>query len=192
MELVFPVRGHSFLPCDRLFGRIEKELKTVNTILLPSGFHTVFSNHCSAVFKFGIDWISHDWKKATSSIYKPLSGIQDAKRIILSKCRDTNGIAIKVRCENSYNCDVAVPTNLLKRGQQYKNIKLVALPTNRPIAAAKLKDIHNLLGVAFGPKWRKLDDTQLYQTLRCVDNVAGDDEPGNGCDCADEDISFRV
>ena len=55
VELLLPVRGHSFVPCDRLFGRIEKELKSNNTIIGPSGFHEIFKNHCFAVYEFGND-----------------------------------------------------------------------------------------------------------------------------------------
>jgi len=72
VKLLFPVPGYSFLSCERLFGRIEKELKTSDSILEPAGYHEAFSNHCSSVFKFGIDWKVNDWKAATSKLYKPL------------------------------------------------------------------------------------------------------------------------
>ena len=34
----FPVRGHSFLPADRVFGRIDQNLKSKNTILMPEEY----------------------------------------------------------------------------------------------------------------------------------------------------------
>src|SRR6218665_2450541 len=68
IELLFPVRGHSFLPCDRLFGRIEKELKTNNTILEPKGFHEIFSHHCDKVFHIGTDWFCDDWKTGQQQV----------------------------------------------------------------------------------------------------------------------------
>ena len=33
IELFFPVAGYSFMPPDRVFGRIEKELKTTDPII---------------------------------------------------------------------------------------------------------------------------------------------------------------
>lgn len=35
IEIVFPVTGHSFMPADRVFGVIEKELKKLEVILHP-------------------------------------------------------------------------------------------------------------------------------------------------------------
>jgi hypothetical protein len=35
IEHYFPIRGHSFLPADRVFGRIEKVLRKTEVILLP-------------------------------------------------------------------------------------------------------------------------------------------------------------
>ncbi|RUS87409.1 hypothetical protein EGW08_004863 [Elysia chlorotica] len=41
----FPVRGHSFLPADPVFGRIEKDLRKMDTILSPEDYHTVLQKH---------------------------------------------------------------------------------------------------------------------------------------------------
>ena len=38
MDYYFPVRGHSFLPADRVFGRIERDIKRQDTILLPADY----------------------------------------------------------------------------------------------------------------------------------------------------------
>jgi hypothetical protein len=97
------------------------------------------------------------------------------------------------RCEQSYRSDIAVPVSLLRKGQKHGNLAVTASPSNRPISAAKLKDIFNLLGVAYGPKWRKLNGTQIYQKLRSVDDISEDVEPSPDCDCADvDDISLRI
>ena len=40
---VFPVRGHSYLPADRVFGRVEKELKKHATIVLPDDYVKLYS-----------------------------------------------------------------------------------------------------------------------------------------------------
>jgi len=190
MELLFPVRGHSLLPCDRLFGRIKKELKTHDSILEPSGYHDVFSHHCSSVYKYGIDWKVGDWKAATSKLYKPLEKIQEAKHIVLVRSREPMGIT--VRCEANYRCDTAVPVNLLKRGQRHCNLKVFPISAEKEVSAAKLKDIHNLLRVAYGPKWNKLPGAKIYTELKCALQVPEDNIPHKDCDCADEEISFRV
>ena len=45
ISYTFPVRGHSFLPADRIFGRVEREIKTVDTISLPEEYHDILRKH---------------------------------------------------------------------------------------------------------------------------------------------------
>jgi len=193
IELLFPVRGHSFLPCDRLFGRIEKELKTNNTILEPKGFHEIFSHHCDKVFHIGTDWFCDDWKTATSAIYKPVKYIQEGKRIIATRTYSGNKVpVINVRCESSYKCDVDTPVNLLKKEKKHSNIVVNRLPSSRPINPKKLKDIHKLLHVAYGANWRDLPGVEVYLNLETTANAVDDPTPGKECECAVNDIAFRI
>lgn len=37
-ELVFPVTGHSFMSADRIFGNIEKDIRTREVITSPSEY----------------------------------------------------------------------------------------------------------------------------------------------------------
>ncbi|CAG4990204.1 unnamed protein product [Colias eurytheme] len=45
INLTFPVRGHSFLPADRVFGRLEKEIRKFPVITTPKEYHKIFENH---------------------------------------------------------------------------------------------------------------------------------------------------
>ena len=42
---IIPVRGHSYMPPDRVFGRIEKELNKKETIISPQEYYTVFEKY---------------------------------------------------------------------------------------------------------------------------------------------------
>ena len=42
---VFTVRGHSFLPADRMLGRVEQKLRKMDMVLLPSNYHEVLKDH---------------------------------------------------------------------------------------------------------------------------------------------------
>ncbi|ROJ94849.1 hypothetical protein DPX16_8053 [Anabarilius grahami] len=44
INYTFPVRGHSFLPPDRVFGRLEQEIKK-DAILLPSEYLEIMERH---------------------------------------------------------------------------------------------------------------------------------------------------
>ncbi|KAJ4441249.1 hypothetical protein ANN_11100 [Periplaneta americana] len=48
--MVFLFRGHSYLPADRVFGIIEKELRRHSEILTPEDYHNLYRN----VGKFSI------------------------------------------------------------------------------------------------------------------------------------------
>ena len=41
----FTVRSHSFLPADRVFGRIRQQLKKLDTVLMPEEYLAVLRNH---------------------------------------------------------------------------------------------------------------------------------------------------
>ncbi|CAG4975957.1 unnamed protein product [Colias eurytheme] len=66
VELVFPVPGHSFLPPDRVFGLIEKEIKNMEIILTPDQYIEVFEKAKLEDVKkllqkhFGDEWESRD------------------------------------------------------------------------------------------------------------------------------------
>lgn len=57
----FPVRGHSYLPADRAFGRVEKELRRQDTILMPKEYFEFF-RRVGDVVPFGM-WSLHNWKE---------------------------------------------------------------------------------------------------------------------------------
>lgn len=42
IEMVFPIVGHSFLPADRIFARIEKEMKKKMRLLVQMNIQTYF------------------------------------------------------------------------------------------------------------------------------------------------------
>lgn len=43
-EYVFPIRGYSFLPVDRVFERIEQQIRKHNTNLMPEEYD-ILRNH---------------------------------------------------------------------------------------------------------------------------------------------------
>ena len=68
---------------------------------------------------------------------------------------------------------------------------------DRPIPFTKLKDIHNLLNVAYGAGWKDLPGVEIYLQIYFVSLLgsptAKDDvQPMKDCDCAEEDIAFRI
>lgn len=64
----YPIHGHSYLPVNWLFGRIEHDLCKLETILLQD-YHAVMSKH-GTVRILGDDWNVLDYKSAVSTMVK--------------------------------------------------------------------------------------------------------------------------
>ncbi|XP_065642642.1 uncharacterized protein LOC136074265 [Hydra vulgaris] len=177
VELIFLVRGHSFLPCDRLFGRIEKDLKVNTEILEPSGFHDIFFKHCNTVNTVNREWFVKDWKKSCTSTYKTLNGFQELKRIILQKhFTSKRKVYVTIQSEMNYKSDLGKPIQLLKRGKSHTFNPLV-ISGMRPISAPKLKDIHYLLAVLYGPDWKNIPGTEVYSILTSTATIQDENAP---------------
>ena len=69
IEVVFPIRGHSYLPADRSFGHIEKQYRRHEVLKSPKDYQRILSNY-GQVKKYGLDWICNDFKKFSNDIFK--------------------------------------------------------------------------------------------------------------------------
>ena len=71
LELIFPIPGHSFIPPDRVFGLIEKEVWARNNIS-PEEYFEIYGNY-GKVIRLGMDIPIQDCKSATNEILKARS-----------------------------------------------------------------------------------------------------------------------
>lgn len=69
---IFPLRVHSYMPPDRVFGRIEKTLRKAECIVSPAEYHEIFKDH-GQMLRWGIEWKSHDFQTVQTRIYKATS-----------------------------------------------------------------------------------------------------------------------
>lgn len=87
VEITFPVTGHSFLPSDRVFGLIEKELKKIEQILEPQEYIDVFEKY-GTVIKLGTDCIVADWKKSKRRNFQTTSIVAFSNQILQKSFSD--------------------------------------------------------------------------------------------------------
>lgn len=205
VHVFFPVRGHSFLPADRLFGIVENKLKTHREIFLPDGFADVYSQY-GTVRKLNIDWNVRNYKILNESM-KPFTGIKDCKKVILKRKGEVGHWDTQVRksLQISYNvvdkskkyaavtkpkvkiCDLRIP-------------KILDAPI--PLDVIKQKDIESLLRIRLGNDWPNHEIYgQFYRSLllKCSEeeeeeeaaNSEEEDEPDSDieerCQCLVED-----
>ncbi|KAG5285826.1 hypothetical protein AALO_G00007910 [Alosa alosa] len=92
IEHTFPVRGHSYLPADRVFGRIEQKIRKMDTILLPQEYHAILQQFGN-VHVYGTDWDVFDYREASKDYVKAQRSfkISEARMLDLSTnkvCKD--------------------------------------------------------------------------------------------------------
>ncbi len=166
IEHTFPVRGHSFLPADRVFGRIEQKIRKIDTILLPQEYHDILQQF-GHVHVYGTDWEAFDYRSATKECVKAQKSfkISEARMLDLS----TNKVGLKT----AYNGEFCFHS-ALKRGKRWAHLKPELLPKWTSVKAAKKRDVLALLGaIGVSDEVRAFYDDALYQV---TDNAGHSDE----------------
>ena len=158
---MFPVRGHSFLPADHVFGRIEQKLRKMDTVLLPSDYHEVLSNH-GIVHVYGQDWQASDYRSATAQHTKG----QQSFRISDARVIEISGDAVCLK--DTYHGDT-VSHNVLKRGKNWGTFRPGPLADQSTVSLAKKTDVMKLLS-AMGAS----DAVTAFYENALADNVSND------------------
>nr|CAI5832363.1 unnamed protein product [Callosobruchus analis] len=82
-NLYCPIRGHSYLSADRVFGRVEKNLRDIEEVLNPVAYIKIYREFVN-VHVLGEDWFIKDFKDI-NIVLKKNDGISDMKRIFIQK-----------------------------------------------------------------------------------------------------------
>lgn len=86
MEVIFPIRGHSRLPPDKIFGRVEQDLRKTADINLPEDYNKIYSKD-GCVRKLNQNWPVRDFKQYAAYM-RDFPGIQHIKQVQLTRCKD--------------------------------------------------------------------------------------------------------
>lgn len=114
VELLFPMVGHSFLPPDRVFARIEKNIRKKEVIADPIDYVKVFAEHGTVISLKGL---VRDWKSIAEIILKKPGHwhfkFNPSKRFFIRKNQD--GIPI-IRGEVHYRSNFGKSQSVFKKG----------------------------------------------------------------------------
>lgn len=170
IEYFFPMVGHSFLPSDRVFGMIEREIKKCNTIISPDEYTDIFSRFGTVVPLAGNNF---GWKEAVSKVLRPPAQwhfkFNQTKRFYLK--RSQKGHDVKIKGEQHYRSDYGKYQRICKPGLKYKDMNVPnQIPPGVPINKLKLKDVTKLLAKHFGDDWRSLDLLSYYKDVEIKNN----------------------
>ncbi|KAB0790260.1 hypothetical protein PPYR_04796 [Photinus pyralis] len=160
IELIFPIVGHSFIPPDRVFGLIEKDIKKISVIVEVSGYDDLIRKH-STIRKIGIDWDLFDWRTQTKRAIKLPSSwhfeFNKAKRFIFYK-KEKN---VLIQGEPNYCTDVGKASSVCK-----KNFSLSSMAPKKLTLGKGLRGgIKALLTTFFPNTTEKIGEVFLNYTF---------------------------
>lgn len=207
INITYPVRGHSFLPADRVFGRVEKEIKTVPVITKKEEYVEIYKNH-GTVLILGQHWERLDIK-SLEKYYKKHEGLRDLKRINLKKYEVKQGRARTPKTvyqlktyKNFINEseEERKPFCILKRGKCHPST-IQTVTEKLQLSAKKKQDVRNLLLKQFGGDWETCTELLWYKKVLNDENIDEDEENDDHeihdcqdeqCDCLEFEISNIV
>lgn len=165
ITLIFPVRGHSFLPVDRIFGRVEKLLRKESCIKNKEQYHALYKQ-TGKVQELGVDWRLYNIK-GLEKLYRKLSGISAMKKIQLKLMSEKNNAVVKCRGLVNYKFESAADIfqNLGKRGCSPKCYKLEELPLVHQLPPQKVTNVESLLKAEYNDDWRSDPELAWYKSI---------------------------
>lgn len=163
IEIVFPVRGHSFIPPDRVFGQIERNCRKKEIILEPEEYLTIFSQY-GTVLKLGEDVQIRNWKDETSRFIKPPGqwhfAFSKMKRMILTKNKKGS---VVVRGESAYNSSTGMGKPITKRGKSILSMDPPLIDKGNTVNTKKKDDVNKLLIAHYGEEWKNNSHLKFYK-----------------------------
>nr|CAH7746213.1 unnamed protein product [Callosobruchus chinensis] len=190
--LHFPVRGHSFLPADRVFGRAEKVLKRHTVIVNPEEYNELYKK-IGEVKRLGKEWDLFDIK-GLSEIYNKVSGIKDFKRCFIKKSVYNNGTPFYRFADG-----VSSQVTLLKRGKRDNNFRVKKVPLGNDISEEKKENVKYLLDAQFNKDnvcWEREPQFEFYKKVFGLPSVEPEedeeDEDQEQCDCLEPERALHV
>ena len=176
IHVQYPIPGHSRMPCDRDFGRIEQKQQKRHNVCRPSEYVEMIKE-ANKIHPFEVVYVQHPVTDDMESDGTPIVNVNDYKRALDTMIKAPAGIAkyrglLFARGNNgksrtTMTGDCTENMKLLKRGvkkaqinQAIRHAKPAFVGFN-PIKMAKYNDVQKLL------EYTNIDDSvKFYQHLK--------------------------
>jgi hypothetical protein len=174
IEHHFPIRGHSFLPADRVFGRMEKVLRRLEVLLLPSDYHKIYQDF-GIVYVLGSDWELKDCKAQVKKLFKANLGFKISQVKVIRF--ESNKIGVK----SLYNGEFCYH-NIGKKGKKINAFNPEVISLKSCITQVKAADVMKLLTSAgvepsSTPELVRFYDCVAETAMQCTASGSGEPEP---------------
>lgn len=167
IKLFFPVAGHSYLPPDRVFGLIERDLKKIETIIQPKEYYNVFQKH-GTVLKIDTDFHVFDWKTPSQTVMKLPANwhfrFAPSKRFMITRGQ-TPTASVLVQGEAAYMFDTGTAKKVFKPTMDVNSAPVDKVIVGIPVNPAKKKDVRHLLQLHFGDRWEEKPELGFYKRI---------------------------
>lgn len=148
----FPVRGHSFLPCDRNFATVKRAIRKFDRVYTPAQYNEIIENAKTKNPKFEVESLDHtdfiDFKTWWPPLFKKTTkSIGSREDFSISKCKQFTYSNTKPGYVDAY----PYIDSLLSQSFKLSKVREVRLPTTPaydqvvPIKAKKVLDIRKIV-----------------------------------------------
>lgn len=167
IEYIFPMVGHSFLPPDRVFARIEKDIRKKDVIVDPDEYKNIFSQFGTVIPLAGNNF---NWKESIGKVVRPPGQwhmhFNPCKRFTFKVNKTKDDVLVKGDVNYRSNIQCSKFKSICKRSKKIKDIVPPALiPVGVQIAALKINDVSLLLSKHFGNDWMSLQTLSFYKDI---------------------------
>ncbi|CAH1099281.1 unnamed protein product [Psylliodes chrysocephalus] len=182
---VFPIRGHSYMPADRVFGLIEKEYTKLEEMVSPKDYYDVLEK-TGNLSRYGQDWTVKNIKDETKKIFKTKLPFKISETKIIKYQRKKEKVEIFVSTTYSGGLiKCAVLKNNIKNALLVDNAKV--LPKCNMVNIKKRDNVKLLLQCVDIPDHAK----EFYQDVMAAANDnTGKDEDNINKDYDDSENAF--
>lgn len=181
IQIIFPIPGHSFMPADRLFGLIEKDVKNKVVIIDPLDYKEIYSNYGNLI-ELGLDCPVLNWKKAGAEVLKPPNQYHfkfaPCKRYFIARVKGNPQKAL-LKGEINYKSQLSNFESFAKKGKAVSDMTPELIkPYEVKMSPLKLNDVIKLLEKHFGLKWKEefgLGQLKFYKDVLERNNVSNEE-----------------
>ncbi|KAJ8706277.1 hypothetical protein PYW08_006831 [Mythimna loreyi] len=176
LELIFPIVGHSFIPPDRVFARIEKEIRKREIMANPEEYHEIIKNFAT-VIKLGDDCKVYHWKDAVGTNLKPVGRwhfqFKSCKRYELKRSKKEGNVLVKGMVH--YKHDDCAFKSVNRPGVLSSSLNPQEILATNEVSVAKAIDINKLLTNHYGENWREIERLNFYVPL-VSNSISGNED----------------
>jgi hypothetical protein len=169
IEVIFPVRGHSFLPSDRVFGQIEREIRKYDVIANPDKYLEIIGSR-STIQKLSQDCPIFDWLGEAKRVFKATGSwhfkISLSKRFVFKRSIK-NELNVLAKGEENYNTSLNKFKTIAKKNYTTNDINPTEIPKGNmgKVKPAKIEDVKKLLEAHYGNDWTSEEKLNYFKKI---------------------------